>query len=227
MSEIVLRERRKKRLVSPKSYNRNEENLMNYITQVNQKWGVCGFVSALLALYDHDEAFRNKLDAIHERGHYNTRVIADMSTYLVLLKSENEDLLTEIREFTNSFGNVYRTNNNQTLIERTQNYARLVGKQAPLEKLPAFGIAMPPQGVQEYLSRNYEINSNLVQEDRNIICGLKGVGKGLYNGLKHWVYINKKGQVFTWGQQYNNFQDFADQHRNLVQMIFRIQLATA
>jgi len=189
---------------------------LNKITEVNNKWGICGFVSVLAAMYDNDLGFKGIMNEIEKKNHYKTRIIAEMSSYLSMLEADNNKLLTEVRVFTSTFGDIYNIADNKTFIELTQQYARLVdkvlearkrGEEISLDELHEFGIAMTPDSVQDYLYRMHNIKSNHVEDSKNIICGCYAKNDP-NKKLKHWIYVNGQGKVFTWGKEYISLNEF-------------------
>ena len=82
------------------SFSADEMNLMG---STNNHWGVCGFTSTFYSMY---ELNRGKRALVIGAG-IATKVLAEIKTYLMLLKADgNIGLLNEIETFTKSFGKV-------------------------------------------------------------------------------------------------------------------------
>jgi len=171
------------------------------ITQLNIKWGICGFASSLAAMYSHGNISGVVDDAV-SKGHLNTRLLAEIKTYLNILKSENKIiLLQEIRDFTRSF----KGYGNFTI----DNFILKINSVAvdPVRNITKdFSIAMPPNAVLDYLKRvggfvhAREISPTAKQN--NVILGLSSGKKSKpYKGLGHWVYKKTDNEIYNWGKQ--------------------------
>ena len=63
------------------------------LTHPNRDWGICGFVSVLGSLYDSDPKMKAKLNKILDDKHFETRLLADIKTFLVMLQADNKTAL--------------------------------------------------------------------------------------------------------------------------------------
>ena len=66
----------------------------------NAKWGNCGFTSSLSAMYDLNQGVRGQVI----NGSSGYRMLAEIKTYLSMLKTVSLSLLADIRNFTRWFG---------------------------------------------------------------------------------------------------------------------------
>lgn len=169
------------------------------ISKLNIEWGICGFASALGALYENNVIAQNIERAVTKQQ-LNTRLLAEIKTFLGMLRIDNQThILAEIQAFTQSFGGQYSNFTISSYIQKINNVV--------LSGSPAgdFSIAMTPKGLIEYLKRIGE-KANAreipVKEKRdNIIIGLGTNDKSeLHNGLKHWVYKKDENRVYNWGE---------------------------
>ena len=169
------------------------------ISHLNRGWGICGFASALGALHQNN-IFTGTIDQAVTQNQLNTRLLAEIKTYLVILQSENYNLLlNEIRRFTRSFGGVYSTFDIQTYIEKINNIGENIANVSQ-----DFSIAMPPNAVADYLRRIGGLKAVLVSgskpELNNVILGLGDKTRSdEWNGLRHWVYKKGNSEIYNWG----------------------------
>jgi hypothetical protein len=169
------------------------------ISDLNRGWGICGFASALGALYQNN-VITGTIDRAVARDELNTRLLAEIKSYLVILQSENHTLLLdEIRRFTRSFGGVYSNFDIQTYIERVNGIGKNLANVSR-----DFSIAMPPNAVADYLRRIGGLKAVLVggpkPELNNVILGLGDKTKSdEWKGLRHWVYKKNDSEIYNWG----------------------------
>lgn len=192
------------------------------ISELNKGWGICGFASALGALYQN-KAIGGAIDQAVSHNQLNTRLLAEIKSYLVMLQSENNNLLLdEIARFTRSFGGVYASFTIQAYINKISsigsNIAN-VGKD--------FSIAMPPNGVADFLRRIGGVKAVLVggscPELNDAILGLgdKTVSDQ-WKGLRHWVYKKGDSEIYNWGKKETRAQLLA--HDANWQIVFQIAM---
>ena len=162
------------------------------LTHPNRDWGICGFVSVLGSLYDSDPKMKAKLNKILDDKHFETRLLADIKTFLVMLQADNKTaLLKEIEVFTGTFTKGFKLD---AFIKRIN---AVVADPKLLKE--EFTLAMTEKALVEYLTTNWGLKATLTM-------GAGGEKKakailGLYKGkdLKHWVY--KSGtDVFNYGE---------------------------
>ena len=187
------------------SFSADEMNLMG---STNNLWGVCGFTSTFYSMY---ELNRGKRALLIGAG-IATKVLAEIKTYLMLLKADgNTILLKEIETFTQSFGKVGTANFSNFTIDT---YIALINQavsrtEAEIKGDPNYSIAMPPNAVVDYLRRVWEYESTLEVVsggDGGGVDGIIGVSKGLmplYDGLCHWMY-RFNGRIYSWGSTFSS-----------------------
>jgi hypothetical protein len=141
-----------------------------------------------------------------------TKVLAEVKTYLMLLKADgNISLLNEIETFTRSFGKVGKADFSNFTIDA---YIALVNKavsrtEGDIKGDANYSIAMPPNAVVDYLRRvwDYEASLEVVSGgDGGGVDGIIGVSKGLmplYGGLCHWMY-RFNGRIYSWGSTFSS-----------------------
>jgi len=164
------------------------------LTDPNVKWGICGFASTLGALYDSDPALRAKLNKILDDGHFETRLLADIKTFLVMLQADGKKgaLLKEIEDFTKKF---YKGFTVDAFIKRINGVVT-----HPQLLKDEFTLAMSENALLEYIKTNWDLKAKLT-------LGAGGAAKskvilGIYDdkkALKHWVYQKNPKEVFNWG----------------------------
>jgi hypothetical protein len=161
------------------------------LSQPNGDWGICGFVSVLGALFESDPKIQKKLSKILDSKTFKTRLLADIKTFLVMLKADGETaLLEEIETFTGTF-------------EKGFKLEGFIGKiNDAVKKLPerGFGLAMTPKALLAYFKKNWELDAVLTMgpggaKKNKVILGLYDK-KG---ALKHWVYKKSDAETYNWG----------------------------
>lgn len=165
------------------------------ITQLNAGWGICGFTSALCVFYeDNSHGIKSVINKAKNAGNLDTRMLAEMKTYLNLLKADNESgLLDEIESFAQTFKG-YETMTIEDLIELFEDAANG-------EEVKRLGIAMTPAAIIDYMARIGSIEAYYSPEwiddsDVPMLIGLSRNGK-----LVHWVYQNGDGEIYNWGKR--------------------------
>lgn len=114
---------------------------INSMGTLNEKWGICGFTSALYALYEHSP--RQKQKGLAPAAETETRMLAEIKTFLRMLQADNRaDLLNKIEMFTRSFGGKWAAFEIDKYIERINASVKVTNP----ANLGDFSIAMPPRG---------------------------------------------------------------------------------
>lgn len=174
---------------------------------MNAPWGICGFTSALHALYNHSPSTPQRQAELARGAITDTRMLAEIKSYLQILQIENETgLLNSIEEFTRSFGVKYSKFTNNSYIEGVNDVVVHGVNQTPQGK---YSIAMPPLAVVDYLKRicgftNAKVDNN--SNNSELILGVKNVKNKTmvkYNGLCHYLYQNH-GKIYSWGRMFNS-----------------------
>ncbi len=185
------------------------ESEMESLGVANTGWGVCGFTSSFYAMYDQDQSARARI--INATQAY--MVLAEIKVYLRLLQAENSPLLQAITEFTRSFGGDFQKFTVANYIKEIDKAAAQKLDNQAIVKDKKFGIAMPPEGVADYLVRVWSKKATVTEGVTNSLTnsGIVGVSKSdygtkeLYHGLKHYLYF-KNGTLYSWGNTYGTVQ---------------------
>jgi hypothetical protein len=164
------------------------------LSHPNRNWGICGFVSVLASLYESDPKMKAKLNKILDDKHFETRLLADIKTFLVMLQADdNTALLKEIEVFTGTFHKGFKLDAFIKRINGVVNDKELLKDE--------FTLAMTEKSLLEYLKTNWELKATLTM-------GAGGAKKnkvilGLYEGkaLKHWVYKKSDAETYNWGEK--------------------------
>ncbi|MEM7424022.1 MAG: hypothetical protein AAF334_09880 [Pseudomonadota bacterium] len=167
---------------------------------LNLRWGVCGFNSALYALYNNSPGIAHgDLSHVATNDVVFLNMIAD---YLEELQNTGAAALVQsIEAFTSSFPG-YAGFSVQTYVERI----RFLGTIGADRAVGDFSIAMPPAAVVDFLKRRCAFNNARVvphgyAAQAEEIVGLNDPTGQLvmHNGLAHYVY--RRGvQIHSWGQ---------------------------
>jgi hypothetical protein len=181
----------------------------------NQGWGVCGFTSTLYSMYELNPGKRG---LIIKRSRIGGTVLAEIKTYLMMLKTENSPLLQDIEEFTRTFNRPdwtidnYINNINEALTGNREEQDVLMDE--------SFGIGMPPKAVVDYVTRVWGYRAELwrgLDPGSDGIIGVRNVTKNsvMYKGLCHWMYRSNR-KIYSWGSVFNSVsaanKDFCVEH---------------
>ena len=180
---------------------------MEIMGTTNSYWGVCGFTSTFHAMYELNPG---KRPLVIGAG-IATKVLAEIKTYLVMLKaSGNFTLLTEIEQFTRTFPEVKGSDFKNFKIDK---YLALinaaVGKSDDeIKGNSNYSIGMPPHGVADYVTRMWEYKATVTKGDTGAdgIIGVKRDDRKMYDGLCHYMY-RTGGKIYSWGNTYNGVTD--------------------
>ena len=199
---------------------------MGSVGSVNASHGVCGFTSSLTAMYAQSPGTRPLLINGAPRV---TRVLADIKTYLNMLRAANKrDLLNEIADFnkvmypqivveTGKAKPVW--NGLDAFITRIDGCVTLLAAKSTMEKDnavlnsldPSFTLYMSPHAVKDYMERMWGATAVLSDLPtglgENCIVGVTRPGpKNIHNNLVHWMY--KHGtDIWSWGDKFASVQD--------------------
>jgi hypothetical protein len=167
----------------------------------NKGWGVCGFTSTLYAMYELNPGKRG---LIIKRSRIGGTVLAEIKTYLMILKSENSRLLQDIEEFTQAFTSDWTIDNYINNINQSFFGDR---KEKDVLNDESFGIAMPPKAVVDYVGRVWGYRAELYSADRGTdgIIGVRNLREKpvKYDGLCHWMYRSNR-KIYSWGRVFNS-----------------------
>lgn len=180
----------------------------------NAGWGICGFTSAIYAMYDTNPGLRGRL--INAPKPFT--ILAEMKTYLEMLYgAQQTDLLDEIERFTRAFGVVngfdFSTftprsyilyiNSSLTKYINQDNGATVKA----IVDDPKFSIGLHPEAVADYLQRIWGRGATVhaIDPGGDALIGVKDVavdnGPKLHGGLCHWVY-RRNNKIYSWGNEY-------------------------
>jgi hypothetical protein len=168
---------------------------------LNAGWGVCGFTSSFYAIYNLNQWKGGTIINANKAF----RVLAEIKTYLVTLQADGKTaLLGEIETFTKTFPGFEGF--------KVDDYIRSIN--AAVSKTESeiigdskFSIAMPPEGVADYLNRMWgcKVSVDIISGGDGRGNGIIGVSEGAsssYDGLKHYKY-RRNGVIYSWGQQFS------------------------
>ena len=174
-------------------------------------WGICGFVSVLNAL--HEQGKLKEFGKDLPLTDIQQRLGAELITYLKMTKVERPAIANAILTFTQSFGSPYNTF--KSIEDICARIATEMTKMLPPDEMyynqGGFGVALPPDAVQDYvrfaglkaratqtISRNFSRDELVKLRDCIVACG-RDPKKDMYNGLRHWIYVNPQGCLVNWG----------------------------
>lgn len=169
------------------------------ISVLNKGWGICGFASALAALYEHGQ-IKPTVDKAAASGDLKFRLLAEIKSFLVTLQAEGkEDMLRNLETFTRSFGAPF----DSFTVEGYISKINAVASTGASTKDSGFSMAMTPEAVVEYLKliggRAAARQAGTDKIINNTILGL-GTNAGPYKGLRHWVYHKSAKEVYNYGE---------------------------
>lgn len=191
---------------------------MNLMGKTNTHWGVCGFTSCFYAMYALSPAKRPQLN----NAGTATRVLAEIQSYLMMLKADGErQLLTDIEKFTKFFEGF-----NDFTVDK---YIALINKAVTRSENEIiaddkYSLALPPAAVADYLHRMWEVDAkvSVVQGgDGGVGNGIIGVtshrrGMVLYDGLEHYMYRHND-KIYSWGEEFSSISEASNQGAGGVQ----------
>jgi hypothetical protein len=180
------------------------------IGTLNQPWGVCGFVSALYALYQ-DTGSGSRRTRLATRAETDTNLLAEIKTFLVTLQAENQrEILDQIETFTRSFPGFGSFTVSGYVAKVNSIGAAGMGLVGDLKADEKFSIALTPDAVALYLRRmcgfpRARVERNVGSGKSPLIIGVRTRGgpSRPYNGLVHWMY-QSGGTVYSWGRQFTS-----------------------
>ena len=205
---------------------------INAMGEMNNTWGVCGFSSALYALYEHNPSLRAKLTS---GAKIDTRFAAEIKTFLRMLEAEGDaKMRADIEQFTRSFGPKWTGFTIAGYLQTIDDEAERLGTiQGNITK--NLSIALPPHALVAYLQKVAGFPGAKVLRDplggmfitrstaHEQIVGLRDGIKTMYNGLAHWVYM-KNGVVYSWAKQFVGLQSLLTPRTNYVGVACIIEL---
>ncbi|MFK7797928.1 MAG: hypothetical protein AB8E82_10780 [Aureispira sp.] len=202
----------------------------NRLTNVNQTWGFCGFISILSHLNS-----RRPLAEIPSDHQVVTRMGAEVITQLRIMSIEEPNLTDEIVQFTNQFSTLVDTPHFED-IEQVIAFveARLLQFDAGQHQGNNFiaGVALPPNAVRSILNRldlNIEHEGQQLDRLTSVIIGIGSTGNPdniNYNNLTHWIYLDPNGNISDNGttRAFNVYQnDVMNHHEFEIKHVFQLR----
>ena len=189
------------------------QGTMTRLGVTNEDWGVCGFTSSLYAMYELNPATRPRI--VNATAAYH--ILAEIKTYLMMLKAEGSSLLNEIRDFTRTFGADYANFDIDAYIARISEAAATGLSRHQVLSDPLYSIALPPKAVADYVERIWSWKTAIAEfavgtgGGDGIIgvssseCDATTGAKKPYHGLEHYLY-RSGGKVYSWGQSFSSVQ---------------------
>jgi hypothetical protein len=166
------------------------------LSEPNKQWGICGFVSSLAALYVNNSGVQKKLGKISPTD-FETRLLAEVKTFLVQLEADNNKaLLGEIETFNKKWEKAFTIGG---FIAKVNKAVDKVPKDATL--------AMTPDALRVYLDTAWGVKGKFKKgmpdaKSKNVILGLyEKADAHAFNLLKHWVFMADKDHVYNYGEE--------------------------
>lgn len=171
----------------------------------NVGWGVCGFTSSFYSMY----ALNPGKQSLLLGAGIAHKVLAEIKTYLVMLKASGEKgLLNDIEAFTRSFPGF----TNFTIDAYIQDINGSVSLQeSDIVSKSKYSIAMPPQAVVDYLARCWDQKAAWSYTGA-VADGIVGVKDPrdkkmvMYQGLRHYLY-RRNNKFYSWGEVFSDIAD--------------------
>lgn len=152
----------------------------------NSDWGICGFTSCIGAMSEMGLLGASGV----QKDHLKTRLLAEIKSYLEMLRADESPLRWEIEKFTRTFKG-YENFSIVYFVADINANKDLTAKK---------GLAMPPHALVDYLQRCWDMKKAYLADPA---AKLNNVILGLVKGkeLRHWVYKKDDGCVFNWGKK--------------------------
>jgi hypothetical protein len=140
-------------------------------------------------------------------------VLAEIKTFLMMLKASNSHVLQKIQQFTREFAPKYAKFTIDSFIARVNELAVAANTGLITEEMILgyeFTIVMPPQAVAEYIRKMWGRDATVSKTriaTENSVVGVRATNGGdtrsnpkmMYEGLIHYVYYSR-GTVHSWNQ---------------------------
>jgi len=141
-------------------------------------------------------------------------------------------IANDIVKFTRSFGDEFRKPNND--VTALSAYCQMMYDDGTFIdtgkiKKPSLGFALTPDAMDFLLRKIFSFNispfrhitlpewKSILENDKdfsklkNVIVGFSNDTideAGNFYGLRHWIYIDKEGHPYSWGEKYKSLKDF-------------------
>ena len=195
--------------------NDREEIAMEVIVDQG-KWGICGFVSVLNAMYEDGKL--KQFGRLLTLEQIRERLGAEVITYLKMTSVERPGIAAEILAYTKTFGTPYSSYTSiDDICRRIDAEMRVV--RAPddwANNQGGIGVAMPINALEDYIKfaglkfKRKTIGApaftgkELLKHINCVIgCGRDPKGPPTSDGLRHWIYVNSQGILQNWGKKYD------------------------
>jgi hypothetical protein len=160
---------------------------------------------------------RNQLEGALDVANRSTRMMAEIKTFLVMMKAEgNDTVLGAIAELTKTFPGYEAWSVDAYIAEINK---LVVGN---------FSIAMPPEAVIEYMRSAWDLRPVLTDKvlPGDAILGLTCTGGPVnrWRNLAHYVYQSASGRIYSWGQQFDNLAAVNTSQGKDYSVVYRIMV---
>lgn len=177
---------------------------------VNARVGICGFVSALMAIHDADGLANDMQGAVFQTATLPKRLCKEIQQFLQgLVGAGDRNLVHAIEDFTRSCGDQYASFSVTEYLNFDFDNISMENWQVVRDR---FDIAMPPQAILRYLQNRWGLPAarmiGVGEDTEKYIVGVRDTSeeRERYNGLVHWMYVSN-GRVFSWGEEYGSITE--------------------
>jgi hypothetical protein len=186
------------------------------------KWGgVCGFVSVIHGLRQRGPItglrwFKKKAEVVEmSTDDLEAKLGAEMITYLKMTQVERPAVADAIVRFTRTWGGVYAALTMNQIIQQITTTVMTKHANNDWKCKNSLGCALPPEAVEDYLDFvglkhkrvlngvRMPFTKQAMGQYKDCVVGTGAsseAGNG-YNGLRHWVYVTKKGVMYNWAKE--------------------------
>ncbi len=189
-----------------------------------KKWGgVCGFVAVIHGLRERGAITgltwgrRKKAKVVElSTDDLEAQLGAEMITYLKMTQVERPAIAEAIQRFTRTWGGAkYTAVTLNQIIEEIKTTVLTKHTSNTWKDDGGIGCALPPEAVEDYLDfvglkhkrvldgQRFPFTKEAMSKYKDCVVGTGAstkAGNG-YNGLRHWVYVTKKGVMYNWGAE--------------------------
>ena len=178
---------------------------------INDEVGICGFVSALMAIHDADGLANDAQGGVFAAATLPKRLFREIHACFQAMVDQNEAaLIRDVETFTRSFGKEYRKFTVQGYLNSGAD--NVTPEMLKIEAIRVLlSVAMPPDGLLFFLrtklglgaARRVNAGDNAAKYIVGVRDASKTNGEGLHGGLVHWMYVSG-GKVYSWGKEYDS-----------------------
>jgi hypothetical protein len=179
------------------------------------KWGgVCGFVSVIHGLRTRG-AITTPLGKPMSTDDLEDSLGAEMITYLKMTQIERPAIAKGIVDFTRTWGGTYAAVTMNSIIQEIKTTVQRKALLDVWKDDGEIGCALPPEAVEDYLDfvglkhkrilngTQFPFTKQQMAKYPDCVVGTGATSKNTngYNGLRHWVYVNKDGTMLNWAAE--------------------------